>query len=89
MPHRLIFDNAWLNQTLMPNLRFVAALDPNVAVPLDQEKAYNRIHSTYLVMVSHQFGFPASLVASISNLFFSTPISLSINGWLGSPFAHS
>ncbi|KAG1062166.1 hypothetical protein G6F42_027486 [Rhizopus arrhizus] len=37
-------------------------------------------------MVLQQFGFPASLVASISHLFFSTRISVSINGWLGSPF---
>ncbi|KAK4509867.1 uncharacterized protein ATC70_007171 [Mucor velutinosus] len=85
MPHRLISDNAWLNQTLMNNLRAAAPNDPNVAVLLDQEKAYDRVNPTYLTMVLHQFGFPASLVDSISGLFFDTRISLSINGWLGAP----
>ncbi|KAK4518752.1 uncharacterized protein ATC70_008974 [Mucor velutinosus] len=85
MPHRLISDNAWLNQTLMTNLRAAAPDDPNVSVLLDQEKAYDRVNPTYLRMVLHQFGFPASLVESVSSLFFGTHISLSINGWLGAP----
>ncbi|KAK4518233.1 uncharacterized protein ATC70_001585 [Mucor velutinosus] len=85
MPHRLISDNAWLNQTLMTNLRDAAPQDPNVAVLLDQEKAYDRVNPTYLAMVLRQFGFPASLVSSVSSLFFGTRISLSINGWLGAP----
>lgn len=87
--HRLISDNAWLNQILMVNLRYAAPLDRNVAVLLDQEKAYDRVNTTYLAMVLHQFGFPVSLVASISNLFFSTRIFVSINGWSGSSFTQS
>ncbi|CEP14347.1 hypothetical protein [Parasitella parasitica] len=86
MPHRLISDNGWLNQSLMANLRHAAPLEPNVAVMLDQEKAYDRINPMYLVIILHQFGFPPSLVSSLSSLFFSTQISISINGWLGIPF---
>ncbi|GAN01832.1 conserved hypothetical protein [Mucor ambiguus] len=50
MPHYLIPDNAWLNQTLMTNLRAAAPDDPNVSVLLDQEKAYDRVNPTYLRM---------------------------------------
>jgi hypothetical protein len=87
IPHRLISDNAWLNQTLMTNLRAAAPEEPNVAVLLDQEKAYDRVNPTYLQLVLRRFGFPAALVDSISRLFFGTQISLSINGWLGAPIA--
>ncbi|KAK4519252.1 uncharacterized protein ATC70_009484 [Mucor velutinosus] len=69
----------------MNNFRAAAPDDLNVSVLLDQEKAYNRVNPTYLRIVLHQFGFPASLVESVSSLFFGTHISLSINGWLGAP----
>jgi hypothetical protein len=85
MPHRLISDNGWLNQLLMSHLRSVSPELPQVAVLLDQEKAYDRVHPEYLRLVLLRFGFPASLVSSLSSLFFGTQISVSINGWLGAP----
>lgn len=85
MPHRLISDNGWLNQVLMANARQVRKSDPLVAVLLDQEKAYDRVHPEYLRCVLLRFGFPPTLVDSLSHLFFGTQIHVSINGWLGSP----
>lgn len=81
MPHRLISDNGWLNQLLMPHLRSVSPELPQVAVLLDQEKAYDRVHPEYLRLVLLRFGFPASLVSSLSSLFFGTQISVS-HQWL-------
>ncbi|KAG2191895.1 hypothetical protein INT47_005342, partial [Mucor saturninus] len=48
MPNRLISDNGWLNQMFMANARDVAPGIPQVAVLLDQEKTYDRIHPDYL-----------------------------------------
>ncbi|OBZ80992.1 hypothetical protein A0J61_10961, partial [Choanephora cucurbitarum] len=44
MPNRLISDNGWLNHTLMTTLRASKSTDPQVAVLLDAEKAYDRVH---------------------------------------------
>ncbi|KAG1471612.1 hypothetical protein G6F56_002028 [Rhizopus delemar] len=85
MPHRLISDNGWINQALMANLKDLDPLSPNVAALLDQEKAYDRVHPEYLRQVLLRFGFPQSLVSCLSDLFFSTQISVSINGWIGAP----
>ncbi|CAO3611948.1 unnamed protein product [Mucor hiemalis] len=85
LPDRLISDNGWLNQTIMSNLRSAAPDVPSVAVLLDQEKAYDRVHPEYLRRVMLRFGFPSGLVSCLCSLFFGTRISLSINGWLGEP----
>ncbi|CEP09910.1 hypothetical protein, partial, partial [Parasitella parasitica] len=85
MPHRLIFDNGWLNQLLMSHLRVVAPELPQVAVLVNQEKAYDRVHPEYLRRVLLRFGFPAGLVSCLSSLFFGTKINVSISGWLGAP----
>ncbi|KAK4513207.1 uncharacterized protein ATC70_013002 [Mucor velutinosus] len=61
LPHRLISDNGWLNQLLMSHLRVVAPDLPQVAVLLDQEKAYDWVHPEYLCRVLLQFGFPGDL----------------------------
>ncbi|CDH61172.1 hypothetical protein RO3G_01611 [Lichtheimia corymbifera JMRC:FSU:9682] len=89
MPHRLISDNGWINQVLMTNARHTSSSSSSpspVAVFLDQEKAYDRVHPTYLCQVLRRFGFPDSIIHSLSTLFFGTQIHVSINGWLGSPF---
>ena len=67
---RLISDNGWVNNTLMAHFRSVASDVPAVAVLLDQEKAYDRVHPEYLKKVLHHFGFPSSLVSSVCSLFF-------------------
>ena len=78
LPNRLISDNGWLNQTIMANLQSAAPDDPCVAVLLDQEKAYDRVHPEYLRRVLLRFGFPVGLVSSLCSLFFGTRIPLSI-----------
>ncbi|KAG1505919.1 hypothetical protein G6F52_012034 [Rhizopus delemar] len=85
LPNRLISDNGWWNQVLMENLREAAPDLPQVAVLLDQEKAYDRVHPEYLQRVLARFGFPDTLITALTGLFFDTRISISINGWLGSP----
>ncbi|CEG76447.1 hypothetical protein RMATCC62417_11343 [Rhizopus microsporus] len=69
----------------MANLKHVAPHSPYVAILLDQEKAYDRVHPEYLSRVLLQFGFSSSLVSCLSPLFSNTRISVSINGWLGEP----
>ena len=86
LPHRLISDNGWINQILMRNACSQPTSSPSVAVFLDQEKAYDRVHPEYLRRVLLHFGFPSSLITSLCKLFFSTQIHISINGWLGVPF---
>ncbi|KAG2198156.1 hypothetical protein INT46_000593 [Mucor plumbeus] len=85
LPRRLISDNGWLNQLLISHLRVAAPNLPQVAILLDQEKAYDRVRPEYLRRFLLRFGFPAGLVSCLLSLFFGTKISVSINGWLGSP----
>ncbi|KAI9309768.1 hypothetical protein BX666DRAFT_1812077, partial [Dichotomocladium elegans] len=56
-----------------------------VAVLLDQEKAYDRVHPQYFRLVLSRFNFPPHLISALMSLFFSTAISVSINGFLGKP----
>lgn len=82
--NRLISDNGWVNLTLMDNHR--NAKNPTseaVAVLLDQEKAYDRVHPGYLAKVMKHFGFSDKITSTIQTLFFGTSISISINGFLG------
>ncbi|CDH55956.1 hypothetical protein RO3G_01611 [Lichtheimia corymbifera JMRC:FSU:9682] len=82
---RLISDNGWVAQNLMHHVRRFSPSSSSVGVLLDQEKAYDRVHSDYLRQVMTRFGFPIQFIDSLLHLFFSTSISLSINGWLSSP----
>ncbi|KAG1148940.1 hypothetical protein G6F37_004027 [Rhizopus arrhizus] len=85
LPNRLISDNGWWNQVLMENLQDVAPELPQVAVLLDQEKAYDRVHPECLQKMLSRFGFPDTLITALTRLFFDTRISISVNDWLGSP----
>jgi hypothetical protein len=68
------------------HLQAVAPKRPHVAVLLDQEKAYDRVHSVYIEKILKNFGFPTDMIATTSKLFFGTKVSVSINGWLAPPF---
>ena len=72
MPNRLISDNGWLNHTLMTTLRASKSLSPQVAVLLDAEKAYDRVHPGYLQQVLRRFGFPPRIISCLALLFFET-----------------
>jgi hypothetical protein len=85
MQNRLISDNGWVHQALMDHLKATKAKTMDVSVLLDQEKAYDRVNSMYLEKVLLHIRFPRTLVTVIIHLFYNTQISLSINGWLGTP----
>ncbi|KAG1594933.1 hypothetical protein G6F47_008653 [Rhizopus delemar] len=57
-----------------------------VGLLLDQEKAYDRVHPSYLSQVMIRFGVPPPLVITIIGLFFSINISININGFLTTSF---
>ncbi|KAG0763724.1 hypothetical protein G6F62_011136 [Rhizopus arrhizus] len=84
LPNKLVSDNGWWNQVLMENLQNVAPELPQVAVLLDQEKAYDRVHPEYRQTMLSRFGFPDTLITALTRLF-DTRISISVNDWLGSP----
>ncbi|CEP07078.1 hypothetical protein [Parasitella parasitica] len=60
----------------------IAAQHPSdcVALLLDQEKAYDRIHPEYLREVMQRFDIPSDLIHSLPTLLFSTQIHINING---------
>lgn len=86
---RLISDNGWVVQNVMQHIRKFTPTSPSVGVLLDQEKAYDKVHPGYLKQVMQRFGLPSPFIDSIIHLFFSTSISLSINGWLSQPLTQS
>jgi len=47
---------------------------PSVALFLDQEKAYDRIHFSYLDAMMQAFNIPRTLITAILNLFSTTMI---------------
>ncbi|SAL96475.1 hypothetical protein, partial, partial [Absidia glauca] len=54
---------------------------PGMAVLLDQEKAYDRVHPGYLSKVLTSFGFPVNFVRCISSIFFGNKIRINVNGF--------
>ena len=51
-----------------------------IALLLDQEKAYDRVHPEYLARAMATFKISSSIIHSITHLFFSTQIQVNING---------
>lgn len=61
MRNRLIADNGLLVRLAMSNSQ--ATQHPGIALLLDPEKAYDRVHSIYLRRTLFKFGFPLALLA--------------------------
>ncbi|KAG1546735.1 hypothetical protein G6F49_010411 [Rhizopus delemar] len=83
MPNRFIADNGATTRLVMDVAQRMKL--PGIALLLDQEKAYDRVHPQYLQACLDKFGFPPSLVASIISLFFGTNLCINVNGFLTAP----
>jgi hypothetical protein len=78
MPNRFIAENGLVLNIVMEHARRCNRND--IALLLDQEKAYDRVHPSYLRAVMRKFGFPLVLVNSIIGLFFGNRVRINING---------
>lgn len=61
----------------------------HVGITLDQEKAYDQVHPSYLKAVLMHFGLPWVFMQCITLLFFSMEIMLNINGHASSEFTQA
>ncbi|KAG2213760.1 hypothetical protein INT45_001415 [Circinella minor] len=80
---KFIGDNGLAARLIMEYARHYRL--PGVGILLDQFKAYNRVHPTYLRRVLLHIGLPTLLVLSLCTLFFSTTLSVIVNGFLSGP----
>ncbi|KAG1572684.1 hypothetical protein G6F47_005257 [Rhizopus delemar] len=73
MPNRFITENGLVLNIIMEH----ACKDnrQEIALLLDQEKAYDRVRPSYLRSVLLKFGFPTVLVNSLIGLFFSNRVN--------------
>lgn len=85
LPDRFIADNGMLAKLAMEQARGHQS-SSSIALLLDQEKAYDRIHPDYLHRVLHTFGIPDTFISAITRLFFSTNIRININGHISTAF---
>lgn len=74
-----IADNGLLIKLLMEHAR--PSKSQAIGLLLDQEKAYDRVHTDYLCQVLCRFGFLPSIVRSLTTLFFTIYFRLNINGF--------
>ena len=84
---RYIADNAASAILLMEHAQKMRLADQNTPsmILLDQEKAYDRVHSEYFALTLNHFGFPDQLIKCISKLFFQSKTRIAINGYLTRP----
>jgi hypothetical protein len=81
---RFIADNGLVTRLTMDIARRYRL--PGIAVLFDQEKAYDRVHPTYLRACLLRFGFPTQFVGCITSLFFNTSLCVKVNGFLSTAF---
>lgn len=55
---------------------------PGIALLLDQEKAYDKIHPLYLEACLLRFGFPSVWISTVTTLFSGNLLSINANGFL-------
>lgn len=87
MPERFIADNGVTTRLIMDIAQRFKL--PGIALLLDQEKAYDRVHPKYLQACLEHFGFPSSLIHCIQTLFFGTSLCINVNGFLSTPIAQA
>ncbi|EIE78403.1 hypothetical protein RO3G_03107 [Rhizopus delemar RA 99-880] len=83
LPNRLIAENGLVLNIVMEHAR--ATKSDHIALLLDQEKAYDRVHPIYLRSVLLKFGFPPEFIASLLGLFFGNRVRININGHFTEP----
>jgi len=84
MPGRFIGENGMM----LHNTKLIATQQSSesIALLLDQEKAYDRVHPEYLRAVMSQFNIPTNITHSLLTLLFSTQIHININGHISHSF---
>ena len=84
MPGRFIGENGMI----LHNTKLIANQQSSdtIALLLDQEKAYDRLHPEYLRAVMHKFNLPTNVIHSLLTLLFSTQIHININGHISHSF---
>ncbi|EIE76466.1 hypothetical protein RO3G_01170 [Rhizopus delemar RA 99-880] len=80
MKERFIADNGLLAQIACEQAS--VRQSDEVDLVCDQEKAYDRVHPTYLRAVLHRFHFPTVFVDSILGLFYGTSMRVNVNDYL-------
>jgi hypothetical protein len=80
MPNRFIAENGLVLNMVMEHARWCNRND--IALLLDQEKVYDRVHSSYLRADMLEFGVPSVLVNFLIGIFFGNSIRININGHL-------
>ncbi|KAK4509114.1 uncharacterized protein ATC70_007464 [Mucor velutinosus] len=83
MPDRFIAEQGLILQC-MQTVATRNKLTP-IALLLDQEKAYDRIHFSYLQAMMDAFNIPKTLITAITNLFSATQIQPNVNRILVAP----
>ncbi|KAG2202126.1 hypothetical protein INT47_008098 [Mucor saturninus] len=83
MPSRFIGENGKTLQAVMSIAEHTSS--NAIGLLIDQEKAYDRIHPTYLAQMMTKFGIPSQIISSLCTLFFNTKIHININGHLSTP----
>jgi hypothetical protein len=79
MPNRFIAESELVLNMVMEHTRRCNRND--IALLLDQEKAYDRVHPSYLRAAILKLAFPSILVNSLIGLFFGNRIRININGY--------
>jgi hypothetical protein len=79
LPHRFIAENGLALKLIMEQAETQG--HEGVGMLLDQEKAYDRVHPTYMEQTLLHFGFPVGFTRSICNLFFGNSVKININGY--------
>lgn len=85
LPGRFIADDSLTVQLAIDHARqFLPALEEreDIALLIDQEKVYDKVHPGYLCKVLERYGFRESIIHCIEQLFFKTAIHININGFL-------
>jgi hypothetical protein len=84
LPNRFIAKHGLSVQLAMMDSQ-LETNNTNIGLLINQEKAYDRINTTYLTAVLKKFKFPKHLITCIDHLFFSTTIRINVNSHLSQP----